>query len=189
MKLWDIAKRVGSGLLRDVVPMAGTIIDLVNDVLPGDQKLAGNATGDQVSAAVASLPPEQRAEVMDKEFEVELTQIKESHSTVRVMLESDARNPHSTRPWIAKGSFIVVALVTLIVTAAWAYSIFKADDPLSEIRQSWAFMTALLAPLVTLLHAYFGILKTEHKNRLAAANGSATPSGLSGILSSILKRG
>lgn len=187
MKLWDIAKRVGSGILRDVVPLAGTIIDIVNDELPDGEKLPGSATGDQVSAAVASLPPEQRASVMDKEFEVELTQIKESHSTVRAMLESDAQNPHSSRPWIAKGSFLVVAGINVLIAAAWAFSIVTADNPLAEIRQSWPMMLALGGPFVTLLHAYFGVLKTEHKNRMAAANGVATPSGLSGILSSLLK--
>lgn len=188
MKLWDIAKRVGSGLLRDVVPLAGTIIDIVNDVLPDGEKLPGSATGDQVSAAVASLPPEQRAEVMDKEFEVELTQIKESHSTVRAMLEADHRTPHTTRPYIAKGAFHVVAACCLMVISVWCIGVLKSDETIIAAAQNGAmFMLTVIGPLVTLLLAYFGVLKTEHKNRVAAASGSATPSGLSGILSSLLK--
>jgi len=48
---------------------------------------------------------------------------------------------------------------------------------------------AVMAPLVTLLYAYFGVLKSEHKNKLDAAAGSApAPAGIAGILSAVLKR-
>ena len=54
--------------------------------------------------------------------------------------------------------------------------------------EGWQFILAMIAPLVTLLWAYFGVLKTEHKNKLDAANGMSNPSGIAGILSTMLKR-
>ncbi len=190
MKLWDIVKTVGSAALQVALPGTGSlIVGAVNELLPEDKKLLAGATGDDVNNAIASLPPEQQASVMEKEFDVSITQIKESNSTVRVMLESDAKNPHSTRPYIAKGSFHVVAFVVIVTISVWAYGVFIRDDDLVKtVMGGWQFVLAVIGPLVTLLWAYFGVLKQEHKNKLDAANGSSTPAGIAGILSSIIKR-
>lgn len=189
MKLLDIIKTVGAGIIRETVPGGGLLLGVVNELLPADQQLPTTATGQQIERAVDSLPPGARAEVLNREFDVEETQIRESHSTVRTMLESDAKNPHSTRPYIAKQSFHVVAFVIIVAVSVWAIGIFtKDDDLIKTIMDGWQFILAAIGPLVTLLWAYFGVLKTEHKNRLDAANGSSTPSGLAGILSAITKR-
>lgn len=190
MKLWDIVKTVGSAALQVALPGTGSlIVGAVNELLPEDKKLQAGATGDDVNNAIASLPPEQQASVMEKEFDVSITQIKESNSTVRTMLESDAKNPHSTRPYIAKGSFHVVAFVVIVAISVWAYGVLIADETLvTAVMDGWQFILAVIGPLVTLLWAYFGVLKQEHKNKLDAANGSSTPAGIAGILSSIIKR-
>lgn len=190
MKLWDIVKTVGSAALQVALPGTGSlIVGAVNEFLPDDKKLPAGATGDDLNNAIASLPPEQQASVMEKEFDVSITQIKESNSTVRVMLESDAKNPHSTRPYIAKGSFHVVAFVVIVTISVWAYGVLISDDGLVKtVMGGWQFILAVIGPLVTLLWAYFGVLKQEHKNKLDAANGSSTPAGIAGILSSIIKR-
>ncbi len=190
MKLWDIVKTVGSAALQVALPGTGSlIVGAVNELLPDDKKLPAGATGDDVNNAIAKLPPEQQASVMEKEFDVSITQIKESNSTVRTMLESDAKNPHSTRPYIAKGSFHVVAFVVIVTISVWAYGVLVSDDSLVKtVMGGWQFVLAVIGPLVTLLWAYFGVLKQEHKNKLDAANGSSTPAGIAGILSSIIKR-
>lgn len=190
MKLWDIIKTVGSAAIQVALPGTGSlIVGAVNKLLPDDKKLPAGATGDDLNTAIASLPPEQQASVMEKEFDVQLTQIKESNSTVRAMLESDAKNPHSTRPYIAKGAFHVVAFVIIVTISAWAYGVLVSDDSLVKmVMEGWRFVLAVIAPLVTLLWAYFGVLKQEHKNKLDAANGSSTPAGIAGILSSLIKR-
>lgn len=190
MKLWDIVKTVGSAALQVALPGTGSlIVGAVNELLPDDKKLPAGATGDDVIRAIASLPPEQQASIMEKEFDVEITQIKESNSTVRAMLESDAKNPHSTRPYIAKGAFHVVAFAVIVAISVWAYGVFIRDDDLVKaVMDGWQFVLAVIGPLVTLLWAYFGVLKQEHKNRLDAANGSSTPGGIAGILSTVLKR-
>jgi hypothetical protein len=190
MKLWDIVRTVGSAALQVALPGTGSlIVGAVNEFLPQDKKLPAGATGDDIGAAIAHLPAADQALIMEKEFEVEITQIKETNSTLRAMLDSDAKNPHSTRPYIAKGSFHVVAFSIISVISVWSYGVILGDSAMvKEVVGGWPFVIAVIGPLVTLLWAYFGILKQEHKNKLDAANGGSTPAGVSGILSKILNR-
>jgi len=190
MKLWDILKTVGSVALQVALPGAGSaIVAAVNAFLPDDSKLPAAATGNEINDAIAKLPPEQQAAVLEKQFDVSITEIRESNSTIRAMLESDAKNPQTTRPYIAKGSFLVVAFVSILSMSMWSYGVLSGNASLvSVVMGGWQFILALIAPLVTLLWAYFGVLKKEHKDRLDAANGNTTLSGISGILTSILNR-
>ncbi len=190
MKLWDIVKTIGSAAIQTALPGTGSlIVGAVNAVLPDDKKLPESATGQQVTNAIGALPPEQQESIMNKQYDVALEDIKQSHSTVRAMLESDAKNPHSTRPYIAKGSFHVVAFTTIVTISVWAYGVFVQNkDIVTSIMEGWQFILAVIGPLVTLLWAYFGILKKEHKNKLDAANGSVTPPGIVGLVSSFLKK-
>lgn len=189
MNILDIVKDVGGGLIRQMVPGGGMILDVVNGFLPDDKKLGETATGEDVRNAVESLPPEQRAQLVAKQFDVDMTQIKEGNSTVRAMLDADTKTPHTTRPYIAKGSFHVIAFVIVAVVTIWAYGVIKQDAALVEtVMGGWPFILAAIGPLVVLLHAYFGVIKHEHKNRLDAANGAAHPVGLAGLVSAFVKR-
>lgn len=189
MKLWDLVKTVGGQVLKNTVPGGGLIVDTLNTLLPDGKKLPADATGDQVNEIVQGLPPEDRAALLDKEFDVELTQIKESGSTLRTMLESDAKNPHSTRPYIAKGAFQVVGFVTVLTASIWGYAVAMGKtDVIKAAVDGWPFVLSVIGPLVALLYAYFGILKSEHKNRLDAAGGSTKPSGIASIISGLITR-
>lgn len=186
MKLWDIVKTVGAGVISATVPGGALLVSAINEFLPDDKKIPPNATGDDLKNTIDSLPPEQRAEIMGKEFDVELTQIKESNSTLRVMLESDAQNPHSTRPYIAKQAFHIVAFAVIVAVSMWAYGVGVRDAVLvKSVMDGWPFILATIGPFITLLWAYFGILKQEHRDRLNAANGSVSPVG---IISALFKR-
>ena len=191
MKIWDIAKSIGATALQVALPGTGSlIVNAVNEFLPDNQKLPATATGHDIETAIDSLPAEQRAAVMLKEFDVDIAQIQESNTTLRAMLASDAVNPHSTRPRIALGSFYVVAFVDVVVISTWAYGVVTGDEKLvSAIVDGWQFVLAVIAPLVALLWAYFGILKQEHKNTLDAANGAAHPPGLVGLIKQTLLKG
>jgi len=189
MKLWDIVKTVGSGIISATVPGGAAIIGAVNAVLPDDKKLPESATGEDINHAISSLPPESQVEILNKEFDVEITQIKESNSTLRAMLESDAQNPQSTRPYIAKNSFHVVAFAVIVSVSIWSYGVLSDNDELVEtVMSGWPFILSVIGPLVTLLWSYFGIIKQEHKDRLNAASGNDAPSGLTGILSALMNR-
>lgn len=190
MKLWDIVKSLGSAALQVALPGTGSlIIGAVNGLLSDDKKLPITATGHDVSAAIASLPPDQQASVMEKEFDVDIIQITESNATLRTMLETEAKSPHTTRPYIAKGSFHVVAFAIIVAVSLWAYAVLRENEGLvSTVMNGWPFILGVTAPLVTLLSAYFGILKKEQKNKLDAAQGNSTPAGIAGILSSLINR-
>lgn len=188
MKILDIAKKVGLGLLREAVPGGGLILQAVNEFLPDDKKLPADATGEQVRNAAESLPPQQRAQLLEKDFDVEITQIKESNETLRVMLQADAASTHTTRPKMALGSFHLVAIVTIAIAAGWLYAVFQSENPLKQIVDGWPFILALTGPFVTIMHGYFGILKQEHRQRLNGGAEQSTPSGLGGILSAVIGR-
>lgn len=175
MNIWNIAKNVGLGILSDVVPGGREILGVVNSFLPSDKKLPAQATGEQIQSAVNALPPEARASLLEKQFDVDITQIKESHNTARIMLEMEAKSTHSTRPKIAYQAFQVVSAISLMIVFGWMYAISMGKPMLvKSIAEGWPFVAAIIFPFVGWLNRYFGILKSEHKNRLDAAGGHPT---------------
>jgi hypothetical protein len=189
MKLWDIVKNVGGAIVSEVVPGGSLIVKVVNEFLPDDDKLPEVATGNDISNAISKLPPQEQSQVLIKEFDVTLEQIKQEHSTVRTMLENDAKNPHTTRPYIAKQSFHVVAFVTILMVSTWVIGIYTGDtDMVSIIVDGWAWILAVLGPLVTLLYAYFGVLRKENEDKLNAANGQRAVSGIGALIGKVMGR-
>lgn len=189
MKLWDIVRSVGSSVVREVVPGGGILVDAVNQFLPPGQKLPNDATGQDIGTAVSKLPPEQQAEVMGKEFDVDMARIRQTNETVRAMLEMDTKNPQTTRPYIAKGAFHVIAFAVVLVVATWSFGVFKGDEGIiAAVTQGWPFILSVVGPFVVLLHAYFGVIRTEHKQRLDAAVGRVEPSSIAGVLANLIKR-
>jgi hypothetical protein len=189
MKLGDILKTVGTGILTAAFPAAAPVIGLVNGFLPDDKKLPETATGDQVAAAVDTLPPDKRAELMSREIDLEETWAKEKGATVRAMLEADAKNPHTTRPRVVWWAFIVVAIISLTIAGGWLFAVFSKDDKLVKtIMDGWPFVVGILAPFIGWLDRYFGKLTREHKQRMDAANGATPPAGIAGVLASLIKR-
>ena len=190
MKLWSILKSVGGAAIQTALPGTGSlIVGAINELLPDGETLPRGATGDDITRAIAAMPTDWQSNVVDMDFEVDIVQIKESNDTVRTMLESDAKNQHSTRPRIALGAFRAVAFVIVLTVSAWVYGVIRGDDALVEhLVNGWPFILTAIGPLVTLLWAYFGILKQEHKNRLDAANGAASSSGVVGVLANLLTR-
>ena len=185
MKLLDILGKVGGAVVKTMVPGGGLIIDVVNEFLPDDKKLPADATGSDMQAAVDKLPPDQRAQLMGREFDVQI----EEHHTLQAMLQAEQGSTHTTRPRIALGSFQLVAFVTVVVVSLWAYAVAIENEKLvAAVVDGWPFVAAVIAPFVTLLWAYFGVLKNEQRNRLNAANGS-TAGPLGGIISKLIKRG
>lgn len=184
MKLLDILGKVGGAVVKTMVPGGGLIIDVVNEFLPDDKKLPADATGPDMQAAVDSLPPDQRAQLLGREFDVQI----EEHHTLQAMLQAEQGSTHTTRPRIALGSFQLVAFVTVVVVSLWAYAVAIENEKLvAAVVDGWPFVAAVIAPFVTLLWAYFGVLKNEQRNRLNAANGS-TAGPLGGIISKLIKR-
>jgi len=189
MKLFDIIKNVGSAVVRETVPGGGLLLDAVNAVLPDDKKLPAEATGEDVARAVDSLPPEQRAQVLAKEYDVDIEALRQRGDTLRAMLESEAKSPHTTRPYIAKGAFQVVAACTLMAVATWCGGVWlNRPEIIDKAQNGAAFMLTVLGPLVALLYAYFGVLRKEQQNRLNAAHGKPAGSAIGELVGRFIKR-
>ena len=182
-KLWDIVKTVGSTALQIALPGTGSaIVAAVNEFLPDDSKLSNTATGNDAVNAIQKLSPEAQASVMNKQFNVDIERLRQQYGTIQTMLTSDATMQHTTRPYIAKGAFHVVAFVTIVTISIWAYAIATGDDSMvTAVVNGWPFILGVVGPLVVLLHAYFGVLRKEQQNKLNAANGHAIVSGISSL--------
>lgn len=190
MDFWNIIKSVGSAALQVALPGTGTlIVGAINELLPDDEKLPAEATGAQLQDALLHVPSDQRAALMDKQFDVTVEQLRQAGESNRAMLAAESGSTHTTRPYIAKGSFQVVAATILIAISAWAYGVIMGDaDMVEQVVNGWPFLLAVTAPLVGLLNAYFGILKREQADKLNASQGAPVSSGLMGLVSSLIKR-
>lgn len=187
MNIWGIIKSVGSRVVEEVIPGGGLIIDAVNAILPDEKKLPSSATGADLESAVNAMTPEQRTQIEMKKFDVDITQIKESNSTLRTMLSADAVTPHTTRPYIAKGSFHVVAFVIITVISIWAYGVStNRVEVVKAVMEGWKFILAVIGPLVSLLWAYFGILRKENKTKVETAGGVA-PTNIVSTVAGLLR--
>lgn len=172
MDFLDIVKKAGVEIFTDAIPMGGTILKVINGMLPDDSKLPLDATGKQIEEAVKTMPPELRQKIELKSFDVEMTNIKESHETARQMLISDAINPHSTRAKTAYQAFLLVALISMTIVLGWLYAVLTSNPELtSAIMNGWVFVGAVIAPFVVWIDRYFGILRKERESKLNAANG------------------
>ncbi len=183
--LLDIARKVGSEIIRNVVPGGSLIISAANALLPSSNQLSDNATGSDIQKAIDSLPTEQRAKIIEKKFDIDETWIKESSSCLRAAIEADTKTPHTTRPKIALGAYRTVSFVLMAVVSSWVYSVVTGDkDMISAIMKGWPFILAIIGPFTTILFAYFGVLKNELKHKLNAAQGvKSSPNILSSIIS------
>jgi len=184
MKLSDIFKKVGAGIIKDAIPGGSVIMGVINELLPN--KLPDNATGKDLQSAIESLPIEDQAQLLDKQFDVDIATIKEEGDTLRTIMSLDQ---HSTRPFIARWSFITVAAVTMLIVVMWSYAVTQGNIKLVlSITNGWPMILALLTPFFVLLRGYFGILQKESQNKLDASNGNPTSSIVGTLISGFMSR-
>lgn len=181
MKIKDILKAAGTRLLREV-PGVDVVLDVV-EAVTGDRPDKGSTTADQLRAKLESLPPETQSQVLELDIET----IRQQGATMQAMLLAESKSSHTTRPLVVRGAFYVVAFVTVLVVSMWAYAVLGGSTEMVEtIMDGWPWVAALLVPFIGWLNAYFGILKTEHQNRLDAAQGRTTKrQGLGGLIETL----
>lgn len=190
MKLWEVVKSVGSGIIREL-PGGDLALDVVNAVLPSDKKLPAGATGSDIENAVMNLPADQRAELLNKEVDVKIEHLRQQGDTTRAMLEAEKNSTHTSRPKIARQASTTVCFAIITIVTAWAIAVLKSDEEmLTAVSGSWEIILVLLGAPIAWLNSYFGVLKTEHKNRLDAAQGRPTESvgSIAGVVGSLLRR-
>jgi len=185
MKLFDILKKAGSIALRTMVPGSGFIIDEINNFLPEEKKIPSDATGEQITRTIHTLPPEQQTQLLSKEYDVEIAEINSWTQIQRSLAEADKVGA-STRPAIAKMMAEVVAFAIVAFLSMWIVAIFRNHvDMIKALTDSWPLVLALIATPTALLRAYFGMRSKEKKERYSAAMGQ--PVQVPNILTSIVK--
>lgn len=173
MKLGDILKKVGSTIIRNVVPGGGLIVDVVNSFLPKEKKLSEDATGEQIDQAVKTLTSEQQSQIYMKEIDVELAEINSWTQVQGSLAEADKAGA-STRPQIALMMAKIVAFVVLAFSSMWIVAIFRDQvEMIKRLADSWPLMLTIVATPTALLRAYFGMRSKEKKERYSAAVGQA----------------
>ena len=186
--IWNkVIEPVGS-VVGDFVPYVGPAISAINSFMPKDQQLPGTATKDDIRAAVDSLPPEQKAALMEKKVELEIVKEKEWSKVVDSLAKADSTG-NSTRPWIAKlmASVVAFAIATFIVM--WAVAVgSNKTDMIKAVNDGWPVIVALLGTPTYLLKAYFGMRTDEKKARYAQAAGQPHISGIAGMIGSLFKK-
>ena len=191
MRLEKILTTVGGTLLKNIIPGAGIVIDLVNGFLPDDKKLdVDTATGTDIASAVNTLPPEQKAQVLSKEFDVEIEEIKGFTSRFQAAMEAD-KTGNTTRPQIALMMGRIVSFAVVVSITALFIAIFSKDSAtIKEMSELWPLMLAILATPTALLRAYFAMRSKEKEARYQAATDQPISAGgiIGQIASLVLKK-
>lgn len=171
MKLGQILGKVGSSIIRNVVPGGGVIIDLVNGFLPQDKKLPETATGHQATQAINSLPPEVQQGIVLKELDVEIAEINAWADVQRSLADADKAGA-STRPQIALMMAKVVAFVVIAFVSILIASIFlNRVDMIKQLKDYWPLALAIIGTPTALLRSYFAMRTKEKKERYHMVSG------------------
>ena len=192
MDIGKILTKVGTSLIRDIVPGAGAVIDLINGFLPDDKKLdIETTTGTKAISAINQLPPAEQTQILSKQLDVEITEIKEWSNVISMLAEAD-KSSNSTRPKIAIMMSWCVTLSILIFISLWTVAITRDKvDMIKALSDAWPLMLTVLATPTALLRAYFGMRSDEKKSRYKAAQGLQSgqifPSEEKGILTKVIK--
>lgn len=182
MNLLKILGQVGSSILADVIPGSNTILKVVNGFLSDDDKLPEKATGADIQGAISKLPANFQAEVLNKEFDVEIIAIQEHTKVISALGEVD-KTGNSTRPFIALMMAWVVAfaIVGLVIMLGIAIN-EKDSETVKAIGDNWPLVTALLAIPSALLRAYFGMRTKEKQQKYQAISNTEPKSVISDLL-------
>lgn len=182
----SILGRVGSAIVKDVVPGGGLLVDAINAFLPVDKQLPANATGAQATAAVATLPPDQQASVLSKEVDLDIAEVN-AWARVQGSLADADKSGASTRPAIAKMMAWTVVYAVIAFVTAWIICIaYHQDATLKVLGDSWPLMVTVLGTPTALLRAYFAMRTREKRARYSAAVGQAAqPNVLADIVRAV----
>lgn len=190
MKLASILKKFGTMALKSIPP-AGTaleIIGTINSVLGPDQQLPPEATGSQALSILNGVLPEDKARVLEKEFDVELAEIQANVDITKALAEVDIKGS-STRPYIAKSFSNVISFTVILLISMTAVSIWTSNtDMIGAIKELWPLVLAMLTPLLVVIRSYFGMRSKEKAQKYEAVAGVATPTGLlAGLINKVIK--
>ncbi|MEC4724269.1 hypothetical protein HWQ46_01740 [Shewanella sp. D64] len=182
MNLLSILGKVGTSILADVIPGGNAILSAVNAFLPSDSKLSDKATGPQIQTAINGLLPEQQNQLLMKQFDVEITEIKEHTNVINALGDVD-KTGHSTRPAIAMMMAQIVAFSVVVLVSFLAVAMFNDDiNTIKAIGDNWPLVIAILGTPTALLRSYFGMRTKEKQQKYQAVSNTAPTTGIASLL-------
>lgn len=178
MKVFDILKKVGGLALNIACPQAAAILGEVNKLLPADKQLPADATGTQIEKVMESLPPDQRAAIMNRKYDVQIATMK-AHSTDLATLAEVDKTGMSTRPKAALIAMWLLVFETVLLTLmiCWA-TIEQANDTLKAIKDFWPILSVMLGTPASIVLQYFGKRTKDKELRYNLAAGQAPGIGM-----------
>ncbi|MGS0691181.1 hypothetical protein [Shewanella sp. 30m-9] len=189
MNLLSVLGKVGTSILADVIPGGNAILTAVNAFLPDDKQLGDKATGSDIQQAVAQLPASVQAEVLTKEFDVEIVAAQEHTKVIQALGDVD-KTGQSTRPAIAMMMAKIVAFSVIVLISFLAVAMFNGDAAIvSAIGNNWVLVVAILGTPTALLRSYFGMRTKEKQQKYQAVSNTPPESGIGQIVSLFAKRG
>ena len=189
MKLKSILTKAGSVILKNVVPGAGIVLDVVNEFLPEDKKLdLDAATGQDAITAINSLPPDVQSNIYEKEFDVEIEEIKGFTERFKAAADAD-KSGNTTRPQIALMFAKTICFAIILFVSIWAYAIASnLKEVIKNLSDSWVLMATVLSVPSTVLLAYFGYRTKEKQARYQLAGDQPIATGLIGNIINAIKK-
>jgi len=184
MNFGSILKKVGTSIIKNVIPGGEFAIDMVNKFLSEDKKLPPNATGEQVSQAIQLLPPEIQAQILSKEYDVQIAEINAWERIQGHLADAD-RAGSSTRPKISLMFAHVVSFVMIAFSSALVIQVYMGK---AKIEEAWPLALALIAPAVELLRYYFGKRSNEKEERYHVATGVPAKAGIMENIVNLIRR-
>ena len=183
-EIWTkVIAPVGS-MVGDFVPYVGPAVKAINSFMPDDKKLPENASKDEIQAAVDSLPPEQKAALMEKKIELEIVKEKEWSKVVDSLAKADATG-NTTRHDIAMMFARAVVFIDGLMSLLLAWAVYKEQI---DIVTAWPMVVAITGPPLTVIMTYFGKRTVEKLGRYAQSTGRQHVPGIAGMIGSLLKR-
>ncbi len=161
-------------------PIVAAGLAAVNAVLPNDQQLSDDATGQQAIDAYVAMPLDKRA-LIDNRLAHDLGMEQESTKQIEALAIADAAGS-STRPEVARQMSTLLVFETLAFTV-FLFWVLARDGAagLAELGPLWIVFGTLTSVPATVIMTYFNARGKEKRTRYAVAHGqSANLSGMIG---------
>lgn len=182
MKLKDILKTVASGAISALVPGGPAIVSMLNGVLGDDNQLPADATGVQAQNAIATLSTADKASVLNKQYDVEIEEIR-AHRDIKLAMENVDATGNSTRPKIALDMSRIVCFSVIATVSLYCYAVAVGDKEMIEaITGGWGFVLAVISIPAGIVNSYFNKRTKEKQQKYEIAGGVKPPMDLIGSL-------
>jgi len=175
MKLKDILKTVAGGAISALVPGGPAIVAMLNGVLGDDNQLPADATGLQAQSAIETLSTSDKASVLNKQYDVEIEEIRGFTDRFKAMADVDATG-NTGRPFAMLMMAWCVVFAVVVTVSLFAYAIYKSDSEMvSAITGGWPFIVGVLSVPSSVILAYFGKRTKEKQQKYEIASGTTKP--------------